>query len=80
MRKRYGIMSVFVALLAVSAMAFGSGLRFKAALSTAQEVPTPTSGNITKARLEAGFDEAFTQVKVRLEVEGGENVVAAHLH
>jgi hypothetical protein len=74
---------ITIAFLAVSGTAYGDdhgGLKFKAQLSTAQEVPTPRPGNITKSRVEAKFDEAFTQVEVELKVDGGVNVTRAHFH
>ncbi len=72
---------LMVAFLAVAGIAYGKGgLRFRADLSRDQEVPAAVGGNITKSTVEARFDDAFTQVEVKLKIKGGVNVVAAHFH
>ena len=73
------IISSFL-VFSVPAYGGGKGLKFEADLSTAQEVPTPGPGSITKADVKADFDKALTEVRVRLRVTGGANVVAAHFH
>ena len=78
--RNYGTTAIFLAFCATSLAAYGSGLEFEAELSTAQGVPAPGPGNITQSDIDVQFDEAFTQVEVSLEVEGGGNVVAAHFH
>ncbi len=80
MRTAMPILFVLAAFLAVTSTASANGLIFKANLSTAQEVPTPGPGLITSAKVKAKFDKTFTEVEVKLEVEGGANVVAAHFH
>ena len=59
---------------------FGEDLSFGAELSTDQEIPAPGPGLIEKSNVSAKFDQAFTEVDVRLKIAGGDNVVAAHFH
>lgn len=87
MKPRYSIIGVVVASLAVSGTAYGdggsSGLKFRAALSGAQEVTDPSGGVTTNAegRIRADFDKALTQVEVRLRVEDSAGVFTrAHFH
>ena len=58
----------------------GKKLKFAAALSAAQSVPVPVPGLIQRARISAVFDRSLSEVRVRLNVRGGDNVVAAHFH
>lgn len=69
---------VLVAFLAVSGIAWGSGLEFEAELSGDQEVPTVVT--VTRGSFDLEFDEAFTRADFRLEVFDGDDVVQAHLH
>lgn len=86
MKSVYMTVLMFMTFFIVSIIAYGDdeddggGLKFEAQLSTAQEVPTPGPGNITKSRVTARFDRAFTQVAVELKVAGGMNVTRAHFH
>ena len=81
MKRLYTTILILGASLVVSSTAYGEeGLKFEADLSRDQEVPTAVGGNIIAAEVEAEFDDAFTQVDVRLRVEGGENVTRAHFH
>lgn len=81
MKYAFTTIFVLVAFMAVSTLTFGAPiLRFEATLSTAQEVPTPVPGNITAANVRAVFDEGLTRVEVKLTVDGGGNVLAAHFH
>ncbi len=80
MRTVTPILCIMAAFLAFTSTASANGLIFKADPSTAQAVPTPGPGLITSAKVKAKFDKTFTEVEVRLEVEGGANVVAAHFH
>ncbi len=75
---------ILTALLAFSGTAYGQSLSFKAELSTAQEVtgpgPAPAPGLIVSSDAKARFDDALTEVDVKLRVDDGTNVVAAHFH
>ncbi len=71
---------VLAGLLALPGAAYGGDLEFEAELTTAQEVPTPLPGLITSSGVAAVFDEGFTEVEVKLKVDRGDNVVAAHFH
>ena len=75
------ILCILAVFLAFTSTAHAGGLNFKADLSTAQEVsPVPGPGLITSAKVRAKFDKTLTLVDVKLEVNGGANVVAAHFH
>ncbi len=89
MKSRYVIVGIVVAFIAVSVTAFGSGndtrggLKFRAALSGAQEVTDPSGGVITngEGRIRAKFDKALTKVEVKLRVEDSAGVFdRAHFH
>ncbi len=71
---------ILTALLAFSGTAYGQSLSFKAELSTAQAVPAPVPGLIVSSDAKARFDDALTEVDVKLRVDDGSNVVAAHFH
>lgn len=56
-------------------------LEFRAALSTAQEVPSPAGTvSIERASIRANFNEDLSAVSVRLKVVPSDRVVAAHFH
>ena len=69
-----------VGLLVLPGAAYAGGLKFEAELTNAQSVPPPEPGLIEKAKVQAVFDKGFTEVEVKLKVDGGANVVAAHFH
>ncbi len=71
---------ILTAFLAFSGSAYGQSLSFKAELSTAQAVPAPVPGLIVSSDAKARFDDALTEVDVKLRVDDGSNVVAAHFH
>lgn len=75
-----GVAVAVSALVTTAGFAGGGELKFSAELSREQEVPAPGPGNITEAQVEAEFDDALTEVSVKLRVEGGTNVKAAHFH
>ncbi len=56
------------------------GIEARADLSSAQSVPTPGPGFIESASATAKFDRDLSSVRVKLRVQGGFNVVAAHFH
>ena len=67
--------------LALPGSAYGGDLKFKAELTTAQAVgPPPVMGLIGQASVAAAFDGGFTEVDVKLKVNGGDNVFAVHFH
>ena len=56
-------------------------LEFRAALSTAQEVPAPAGTiSIERASIRANFNKDLSAVNVRLKVVPNDRVVAAHFH
>jgi hypothetical protein len=58
----------------------GVGIKFKANLSGAQEVPASGPGLIESAKIMAAFKKDLSAVKVTLTINGGGNVAAAHFH
>ena len=54
--------------------------KFVATASTEQETMEPVPGLIRRTTVSATFDQSLSEVKVRLNVRGGDNVVAAHFH
>jgi hypothetical protein len=69
-----------VAVQADSKKGKGKGLTVQADLSGAQEVGSVGPGLIESARITANFEKDLSAVKVRLRINGGGNVVAAHFH
>ena len=92
MKSRYFIIGLVVASLAVSGTAYGdggsNGLKFRAALSGAQEVVFEhgvfVPGGVTtnaEGRIKAKFDKALTKVGVALKVEDSAGAFTrAHFH
>lgn len=87
MKSRYALIGIVVVFIAVSptgnASGNGGGGNFRAALSGAQEVTDPSGGVITNAegRIRAKFNQALTEVEVRLRVEDSAGVFnRAHFH
>lgn len=77
--------AILATLVLASTAAGGLGanesiFEFRSQLSRAQEVPTPGPGSITRADALAEFTADLSAVSVRLRVDGGHNVVAAHFH
>ena len=68
-----------VAFLSAPSIAFGDGLQFRAELSGAQEVPGEVV-TITTGEIKVDFDDALTDVGVRLRVRDGVDVMRAHFH
>ena len=66
MRKLDLLLINLLVLVAFSANTFASGLRFEAEASRDQEVMAPVPGFIEESDVEVEFDEAFTQVEVKL--------------
>ncbi len=58
----------------------GSSLKFNVPMSTAQSAVPPTPVFIERARISAVFNKDLSEVRVKLRVRGGANVVAAHFH
>ncbi len=56
------------------------GIEARADLSSAQSVPAPGPGFIESARATAKFDRDLSSVRVKLRVQGGSSVGAAHFH
>ena len=68
-----------LAAVALSGTAQADGLKFKADLSGAQEVPEVITE--ASAKIKADFSRDLSEVKVKLKVDGTEgDVVAAHFH
>ncbi len=87
MKSRYVLIGAVVAFIAVSPTGYASGDggdgNFKATLSGAQEVTTPSGGVMTSAegRIRAKFDQALTTVEVRIRAEDSAGVFnRAHFH
>lgn len=84
MKNLYTTISILVAFLAVSPTEFseGASLKFRAALSGAQEVTTPAGGvaTDTAGEIRVGFNEALSEVDFRLVVRDGMGVTQAHFH
>jgi hypothetical protein len=79
--------TLIMGLVGIADAASADGLKFKAALSGAQEVTGDTPGTtpggvetVTSGRIELEFDEALASARVKLEVNNGVGVIAAHLY
>ena len=71
-----------VAFLSAPNIAYGDGFTFGADLSGAQEVTVPSGGVVTSTtgRAQVTFSEDLSMGMFRVTVEGGLDVVAAHIH
>ena len=56
------------------------GWSFKSSLSRAQTTDNVTTGLIKDAEVKITFSEDFSEAKVKMKIEGGDKVVAAHFH
>jgi hypothetical protein len=56
------------------------GIKMQANLSSAQEVGVVNPGFVESAKITADFQKDLSTVNVELQIEGGDNVVAAHFH
>ncbi len=75
----FGIAAIGCLMSGVNAYA-GDNIKFKANLSSAQEVTLVGPGLIESAEINADFEKDLSAVKVKLTIKGGGNVVAAHFH
>ena len=82
MKSLYTTIVILVAFAAVSSIAYGNDLQFKAELSGDQEVTTPAGGVVsnTTGEIKVEFDEALTQAEFELKVFDGVDVTQAHFH
>ena len=80
MKKYYLTVGILVAVLAVVGMANADdeGLKFRANLSGAQEVPEVVTETTGRIRVE--FNNALSEAEFRLVVRDGERVRVAHFH
>ena len=78
-KRSLAIMAVLLIGLLVAACG-GEGPVYLADLSRDQAVPPPEGGGATEGTIKAVFDEDLTKLEVKLSVEGGQNVTAAHFH
>lgn len=67
-------------LLAAVGVAGAAGPEFEAHLSRAQAVPAAGPGAVEDAVVHVRFAEDLSSLEVRLDIEGGANVLAAHFH
>jgi len=76
-----GVAAIGCLMSGVNAYA-GGKIKFKAELSDAQSVSVPplVPGLIESAKINADFEKDLSAVKVKLTIEGGSNVAAAHFH
>ena len=74
-----GVAAIGCLMSGVNAYA-GGKIKFKAELSVAQEALPVVPGLIESAKINADFEKDLSAVKVKLTIEGGSNVVAAHFH
>ena len=79
-KRSVAIMAVMIIGLFLAACGGGEGPVYVAELSRAEAAPTPDGGRATGGTITAVFDEDLTTLKVKLSVEGGQNVTAAHFH
>jgi hypothetical protein len=78
MKRVLAAIGASLTLLVISTPASAAGMKFKAALSGEQQVPevaTAASGKVL-----AKFDDALTQVEVKISFSNLANVTAAHFH
>jgi len=70
---------ILAAFLAASSIAYGGGgLKFKANLSGAQEVPGVAT--VTEGRVKASANNDFSEMRVDLDVFDGVAITQAHFH
>ena len=69
---------ILAAFLAASSIAYGGGLKFKANLSGAQEVPGVVT--VTEGRVKASANNDFSEMRVDLDVFDGVDILQAHFH
>ena len=74
-----GVAAIGCLMSGVNAYA-GGKIKFKAELSVAQEALPVVPGLIESAKINADFEKDLSAVKVKLTIEGGGNVAAAHFH
>jgi hypothetical protein len=78
MKRVFAAIGASLTLLVIATPASAAGMKFQAALSGAQEVPEVATG--ASGKVLAKFDDALTQVEVKVSLNNIVGVTAAHFH
>ena len=78
MKRVLAAIGASLTLLVMSTPASAAGMKFQSALSGDQQVPAVATG--ASGKVLAKFDDALTQVEIKVSLSGLVNVTAAHFH